>query len=204
MSLVSASFSTICIATFVLVSTVYAFDAVRAYLRHSRLVHEHGCQQPKFYPHKEPFLGLDLFFNTIRSTKERRRMEFSKQLFDQLGQTWQSVSFGKKIVNSIDPDNLKSVLATDFDSWGLAPLRYPAASPFMGRGVFTSDGPFWQHARAQVKPILIKAQFVDFKRFDRHLTQFISLMPRNGATVDVLPLLERLVLIPSHVRAIVS
>lgn len=83
--------------------------------------------------------------------------------------------------------------AHDFESWGLEPLRYPAAATFMGRGVFTSDGPFWQHARAQVKPVLVKAQFTDYGRLEFHLQNLFALLPEDGNDVNIAPLLERMV-----------
>ena len=112
-----------------------------------------------------------------------------KQLFETYGHTWQSTSFGRADFNSIEPENIQSVLAVDFDSWGVEPMRYPGAGPFMGKGIFTSDGPFWQHARAQVKPIFNKAQYADLETFEVHLKRFFDLVPKDGSTVDVLPLL---------------
>lgn len=99
-------------------------------------------------------------------------MESIKELFNKYGRTRQSTSFGREIIQTIDPVNIQSVMAQDFDSWGLAPLRYPAAALFMGRGVFTSDGPFWQRTRAQVRPVLTKAQFTDYGRLEYHLQNF--------------------------------
>ena len=101
------------------------------------------CQSAVHFPHRAPFMGLDFFLQLVRSTKEGRRMESAKQLYDKYGRTWQSTSFGRGIVNTIDPSNIQSVMANDFESWGLESRRYPAAAPFMGRGVFTSNGSFW-------------------------------------------------------------
>ncbi|PQE05969.1 cytochrome P450 protein [Rutstroemia sp. NJR-2017a BBW] len=172
---------------------IYLFiDLVRIRQSRRRYAKERKCQSAIHFPHREPFIGLDLFWQLVKSTKEKHRMESTKQLYDHYGLTWQSTSFGREVINTIDPENIQSVMAQDFESWGLAPLRYPAAGPFMGRGVFTSDGPFWQHARAQVKPVLTRAQFTDYERLEAHLQNFFEVLPKNGEDVDVLPLLERL------------
>jgi hypothetical protein len=188
-------------------------DHIRIRQKRQRYAKEHNCQPALHFPHREPFLGLDLFWQLIKSSKEKRRMESTKHLYDHYGLTWQSTSFGREVINTIDPENIQSirrtynrsgehtidpeniqsVMAQDFESWGLAPLRYPAAGPFMGRGVFTSDGPFWQYARAQVKPVLTRAQFTDYEKLESHLQKFFRVLPKNSEDVDVLPLLERLV-----------
>lgn len=130
---------------------------IRQRLIRRKFADQHNCQSAIRFPHREPFFGLDFFFKIVKYTKEKRRLEFTKELYERYGPTWQVTSFGRDVINTIDPENIQSVMALDFESWGLAPLRYPAAGPFMGRGVFTSDGPFWQQARAQIKPALARA-----------------------------------------------
>lgn len=56
---------------------------------------KHGCQSAVHFPHREPFLGLDFFFDLIKCTKGKRRMERTKKLFDS--------------------ENIQSVMAQDFD-----------------------------------------------------------------------------------------
>jgi cytochrome P450 len=182
------------VACIVTAAVIYLLiDLIRIRQNRRRYAREHSCQPAIHFPHQEPFLGLDLFWQLIKSTKEKHRMESTKKLYDHYGLTWQSTSFGREVINTIDPENIQSVMAQDFESWGLAPLRYPAAGPFVGRGVFTSDGPFWQYARAQVKPVLTRAQFTDYEMLEAHLQKFFQVLPKNGEDVDVLPLLERLV-----------
>lgn len=67
-------------------------------------------------------------------------MEFTCNLFKKYGSTWQVINFGKEFIFMIYPENVQSVMAHDFESWGLEPLRSPAALPYMGLGVFTTDG----------------------------------------------------------------
>ncbi|PQE31771.1 n-alkane-inducible cytochrome P450 protein [Rutstroemia sp. NJR-2017a WRK4] len=161
---------------------IYLFiDLIR--IRQSRRRYAKGrkCQSAIHFPHREPFIGLDLFWQLVKSTKEKHRMESTKQLYDHYGLTWQSTSFGREVINTIDPENIQSVMAQDFESWGLAPLRYPAAGPFMGPCSSTGQ------------PVLTRAQFTDYERLKAHLQNFFEVLPKNGEDVDVLPLLERLV-----------
>lgn len=120
-------------------------------------------------------------------------MEWTRSLFKKYGRTFQVTNFGKEFIFTIDPANIQSVMALDFESWGLEPLRLPAVDPFMGPGVFTTDGAFWNHARGQVKPILSKGEFGDLRRLEHHFQNFLPLVPRDGSPINIQPLLEQLV-----------
>jgi len=47
---------------------------------------------------------------------------------------------GKTFVSTIEPENLKSVLATDFKNWRVGNERKKFLGPLLGEGIFTSDG----------------------------------------------------------------
>ena len=66
----------------------------------------------------------------------------------------------------------------------------------MGRGIFTTDRPFWEHSRALVKPIFTRAQFADLETLEHHLKQMMDLIPGDGSSVDILPLLSKVVRTP--------
>ncbi|KAE8441932.1 hypothetical protein EG329_004140 [Mollisiaceae sp. DMI_Dod_QoI] len=177
------------------VTVLLAFIVCNFFFRQWRLFKSatsKGCKPPPRHHQRDPFFGLDFFLQSMKASMEHRRMEFMRSLFNKYGQTWQATNFGKEMIFTIDPENIQSVMATDFDSWGLEPLRLPALDPYMGPGVFTTDGPFWAHARAQVKPILSKAQFSDLSRLEHHFQNFLPLLPRDGIAVDIQPILERL------------
>ena len=72
----------------------------------------------------------------------------------------------------------------------------PTAGLFMGRGIYTTDGPFWEHSRALVKPIFTRAQFADLETLEHYLKQMMDLIPGDGSSVDILPLLSKLVSTP--------
>ena len=63
----------------------------------------------------------------------------------------------------------------------------------MGRGIYTTDGPFWERSRALVKPIFTRAQFADLETLEHYLKQMMDLVPGDGSSVDILPLLSKLV-----------
>jgi hypothetical protein len=53
---------------------------------------------------------------------------------------------GRTFFNTIDPELVKAVLATNFKDFGLGDRHRPFG-PLLGRGIFTSDGAQWEHSR---------------------------------------------------------
>ncbi|KUJ17437.1 n-alkane-inducible cytochrome P450 [Mollisia scopiformis] len=170
---------------------IFFFNYISKRWRRYLLASSRGCKPAPRHKQKGPF-GLDFFIKSMKASLDHRRMEFTRDLFNKYDRTWQVTNFGKEFIFTIDPMNIQWVMVHDFESWGLEPLRLPAVAPYMGPGVFTTDGQFWAHARAQVKPILGKAQFSDLSRLEYHFQNFLPLLPRDGSAVDVQPLLERL------------
>lgn len=159
-----------------------------------------GCKPAPRHRQRDPFFGLDFFVQSMKASLGRRRMEWTRSLFLKHGRTFQVTNFGKEFIFTIEPTNVQSVMALDFESWGLEPLRLPAVDPYIGPGVFTTDGRFWSHARAQVKPILSKGEFSDLSRLEHHFQNLLHLVPRDGSPIDVQPLLEQMVLVHIEIQ----
>ncbi|KAI4114096.1 MAG: hypothetical protein LQ338_008053 [Usnochroma carphineum] len=119
-----------------------------------------------------------------------------KSLFGKYGHTFQVRSWGKTTIFTVEPKNLQSVLATDFASWGVQPLRLFAFEPFVGKGIMCSDGAFWEHSRALIKPSFTRTQIADIHLsvFDAHVSRLVDLIPADGSTVDLQPFFARLAL----------
>ncbi|MCJ1239976.1 hypothetical protein MMC14_007975 [Varicellaria rhodocarpa] len=114
------------------------------------------CLQKK-YPHKDPFLGLDLLLAVRRSLQRGQSLVENQQLYERYGRTFQTISFGSPIINTIEPENLKPMLATSFDNFGFGPVRRHMRE-LWGKGILSEDGEYWQHSRALIRPTFAKAQ----------------------------------------------
>ena len=168
---------------------VYAFTKLRGRVTRSRILREKGCLPPRKYPHLDPFFGLDLFFATGKSIKRGQFLQEDQRLYQEYGRTYQSISFGKVMINTIEPQNLQEILALSFDSFGLEPLRQKRKL-FHGRNILNSDGDFWHHSRALIRPTFKKTQIADLEIFKPHVDRLIKLIPGDGSTVDLRPLFQ--------------
>ena len=89
------------------------------------------------------------------------------------------------MIQTVEPENLKTMLAVNFKDYGLGDRRKTAFIPFLGRGIFTTDGAAWQHSREMLRPNFTRSQVGDLTTFETHVSQLINNLPRNGATVDL-------------------
>ena len=100
---------------------------------------------------------------------------------------------GQTVIHTMDPQNIQTILALSFKDFGVAPIRQATQEPFLGRGIFTSDGPEWARARAIMKPIFARSHIADFSMFGKHVERALALIPRDGSMIDLQEIFKRLV-----------
>ncbi|KAI6360444.1 hypothetical protein MCOR25_006729 [Pyricularia grisea] len=67
-------------------------------------------------------------------------------------------------------------------------LRSAPAGHFMGKGIFLADGEKWQRSRALVRPNFARDQVADLGSLERHFQILLSILPKDGSEVDLVPL----------------
>ena len=128
MSIVSATLSPTILLLVSTAATIYYVNTWSALYRKRRdYKREHGCLPIKVsYPFKDPILGLDLTLKIIGAAKEKQLLSF----WNDMMQTSPTLEFSN-LVNrakglgmlTIEPENIKAMLATRFDDWAVAPGR---------------------------------------------------------------------------------
>lgn len=161
--------------------------------RRQSQIKQYGCRAPPKYPHKEPFLGYDLFKDNMENAKNSNLLARWLYRFQQHGPTFSANFLGVPAICTVDPINLYAILSTNFKDYGVQPLRRAATLPFLGEGVFTMDGEFWEYSRALVRPTFNKTNVANLPAFEANLVKFMDLLLRDGSTVDLKPLLCKLV-----------
>lgn len=164
--------------------------------RRKKIARDQGCGSAPSAQQRDPIFGLNFLDQLFQPLKNSRRNVSMKTLFDVYGHTFQVKSWSRTKVFCIEPKNIQSVLATDSANWGVEPLRLFAFGPFVGKGIMCSDGAFWEHSRALIKPTFARTQIADLhlSMFDAHVQRVIALIPRDGSTTDLQPLFARLAL----------
>ena len=158
-----------------------------------RMIKEHGCKPVVKCPSSDPILGLDVFFSNRTALKEHRQLAKTRERFTSLNvNTFQIKMLAQTITVTIEPENLKAIQSLQFKQFGLGSRRIKSFTPFLGRGIFTTDGAAWSHSREMLRPNFTRNQVGDLATFDTHVNHLISAIPRDGSTVDLQELFFRL------------
>jgi len=169
------------------------FHAIAGHAAYSKAAREHKCERPKKYLHRIPLLGIDLVNNINSAMAQGNLVEVMGRNFAAYGKTFEATLMGTTVIYTMDPQNIQTVTALEFDKFGVEPLRKAASSKWMGNGIFVTDGPVWDHARRTLKPVFQRAQIGNLAPFEKHVSRMLKLIPRDGSMVDLQTLFHRLV-----------
>ena len=166
---------------------------VFTYVKLQKDIRKNGCSPPPKYPHKDPFLGLDMFFDDFKAMNRGNTASTERERFANYGKTFEANPWGERCIHTMDVANTQAVLSQLFDRFGVEPMRLHLGEPFIGKGVFSTDGAYWQQSRDLIKPMFARAQISDFTALDVHLNRMLDRIPTDGSTVDLQALLKLMV-----------
>lgn len=186
------------IAPLILGASLFVLHYVYNYWRSQKAFHiaaaRFGCQRPVKYPHKDPIWGHDLAKKRTKAVRAGRQMDLFMEHFNTYGKTWEEKFYDARVINTMESRNIQQVCALDFQYYG-KPSSTKITSPFIGKGIFSEDGPSWKHSRDLIKPIFSRAELSDIDSFSFHVDRFLDLIPRDGTTIDLQGPLHKLVLV---------
>ena len=116
--------------TFIIYQLVVQLAAIR---KRRAIAREKGCLPPPIFPQWETILGIDLFRSNMRAIKAHSFLELSYNRFIEMGvNTMQFVALGRKIIITIEPENLKTIQDIEFKKWCLVTRRKVGFRPLLG------------------------------------------------------------------------
>lgn len=132
-----------------LVAVILLLSArIRRHLEVRAFKKAHKCQPAVQIPQPERIIGLSAYKRLRRTRQEHIVLQETLRRALEFGRTNTAVVLGQKIVSTCDPENIKTVLATNFTDYGIGP-RIHAMGPLLGKGIFTLDDVPWQHSRVR-------------------------------------------------------
>lgn len=169
--------------------------------RQKRLAREAGCQEPYRRPHRLPF-AIDYLQQIMAADKDCTLPNFFVSLHEEQApyKTWKQHLLGSSGIITTEPENVKAILATQFNDFELGPQRKGCFAPLFANGIFSDDGVRWSHSRALVRPAFTRDQITDLDALERHVQNLLRAITTNvnGAgwtgSKDLSPLLFRLTL----------
>ncbi|KAF7188062.1 Cytochrome P450 monooxygenase [Pseudocercospora fuligena] len=166
--------------------------SVALWAKRRALKREKGVMEAPWYPQWDKITGFNLFRKNMQALKEHRILEVGHRRFAETNSnTYQLVLLGRHMHITTEPENLKVIQAKEHTKWSLGRRRKYGFRPLLGDGIFTTDGSAWQHSRDMLRPNFVRTQVADVDTFEKHVSQLISVIPRNQ-TVDLSELFFRL------------
>lgn len=118
--------------------------------------------------------------NLVTSGEDLLDDIIAKELQD--ATTVEATSFtGSQALETSEPANIQAVLATQFDDFSTGDVRRHAFEPVVGRSIFSSDGAFWAHSRALMRPQFARENINDLEMTDRASNELIEAIGALGS-----------------------
>lgn len=155
--------------------------ARRFYIRY-QFARSHGCQPVARSCNKDPFLGIDIMRANLRAAREHKALELSRQRYSRFGNTFTSRQLLNRAIMTVEPDNIKTILALNFKDYGIG-HRLERFGPLLGAGIFDTDGDHWATSRALIRPNFTRDQVADLRAFETLIADLLALIPRDGETM---------------------
>ncbi|KAJ5886174.1 uncharacterized protein N7473_008848 [Penicillium subrubescens] len=169
-----------------LFAALYATFLVLRYLvqlhHHRKLSKQLHCQPPA--AGNSGWLGIPGFLRLSKAVREKRWIDYMCDQFDIHGPTFTQRFLSRKLLTTIEPENVKAILATQFQDFCLG-TRHEQFYPLLGDGIFTLDGAGWTHARGLLRPQFTRDQVADLSMLDDHITHLINLIPKDRTSFDI-------------------
>lgn len=171
-----------------LYATVWTALSIKKFIYSRR----HGCEDPKVLQHTGIF-SVPFILKLVKSKNQGYLADFIYEIFEALGcETFLLTLFGVPIVCTDDPENIKAVLATQFNDFALG-TRHAHFDPLLGDGIFTLDGAGWKHSRQMLRPQFAREQVAHVRSLEPHIQVFARhVRNQQGKTFDIQELFFRL------------
>lgn len=153
----------------------------------------HGCGPIPAYPQWDRVFGLDLALSQLRALRGDYFIPWLAAMHEGRPSTFTIRFLGKRQIFTTETENLKSMTAINWEDFGISPLRRHtrAFHPFADKGVNTVDGEDWVFSRFLIKPFFNRNVYTSTDRIRPYVDSFLSLVPPDGETFNVQPLLQR-------------
>ncbi|KAK5080215.1 hypothetical protein LTR70_007802 [Exophiala xenobiotica] len=154
---------------------------------------ELGCQDAPVFP-GGGILGLNNIRRMQEADKKKlfpdhmiEREQTMSRIHGRECSTFYSDLLGQKVYFTSDPQNIKAMLATQFEDFYFGPARRGNMIQTLGDGIFVQDGKQWEHSRALLRPNFVRDQISDLELEEHHvqnLLKAIGPMQPDGWTAE--------------------
>lgn len=167
----------------VLLLVIFSYVAHRKYIAY-KFTKKYGCDDPPTI--NSGFMGIPMLREALTHMKNGTVLEyFMKRTREKDVRTYQLYLAQMKILFTIEPENIKAVLATQFNDFALG-SRHAHFLPLLGDGIFTLDSHGWKSSRAMLRPQFSREQISHVRTMEPHVQTLASHIRKNkGEVFDI-------------------
>lgn len=145
---------------------------------------------PRYLPQKGKIFASDVLLKDYRSFCNYTYVGMSVKWFESYGPTWAYKTMGSITLATIDIENIRTILITKSQLYGLGNTRLSVLEPAIGNGLFTAEGDDWHFLRRITRPEFAASHL----NLEPHMHRLISQIPDDGSPVDLQPIFHNLTL----------
>ena len=119
--------------------TVLAKKTLRAIQFHHYALRNRCASTKEVKQSDKPF-GLSLLRHMILTYRKRKFLDRWRELATRTGSTFSFWLMGQRFFVTLEPENVKTIFSTSFDTFEHGPNRKAAGKPLIGNGIFAADG----------------------------------------------------------------
>ncbi|KAI6151601.1 cytochrome P450 [Pisolithus tinctorius] len=112
--------------------------------------------------------GLDILLSVARGFGDGHIGSPFDQYSQEYGPTVNVRFMFEDQIFTTEPEHIKAVLSTQFNSFEKGPVFWDQVSALLGTGVFNSDGEIWKFHRSMTRPFFSKDRISHFDIFEKH------------------------------------
>lgn len=139
-------------------------------------------------------LGIDIAVKSLWYSSKDKDIEFWESLFAHAPAQSRTVELTlarQRFIFTADPENMKAILATQFEDYGKGETFHEDWKDFLGDSIFTTDGEEWKRSRNLIRPQFIKSRVSDLDIFEKHMNVLLRMIGGQGQEVDISALFYR-------------
>jgi hypothetical protein len=106
---------------------------------------KNGCQPCRRMPQRERLIGYGLYRQEVALARQGQSLQAAQDRFRRFGDTFSGVVMGQFFITTIDPENIKALLSSQFSDFDSG--KKSLFGPFIGDSMLTTDGALWKHSR---------------------------------------------------------
>ncbi|KAH9231324.1 hypothetical protein K456DRAFT_1751762 [Colletotrichum gloeosporioides 23] len=170
-------------------------------IRGERIIGKLGGHAQKFqsYTPIEWLSGIHFLLSITSYALRDQNLKFMHNTFRLSGKgkknpyTFEINMLGSRTLFTSDPENIRAMLATQFNDFGKGERFRKDWFDLMGNGIFNVDGSAWHESRQRLRSLFTRQRVSDLACFERHVQDMIPMLG-GGRTVDVKDILSRFAL----------